>query len=368
MLNIFYKDDDMKREFSLRVGVMVFFIFWCTHGTSVSSSTGESFDNPLINTSWRLVEFQSMDDSIGIIKPDNPSLYTMHLIDNGIVSMRLNCNQARGQWTSEPGPDGNSGRFEFGQLAVTRALCPPPSMDESIASQSSYIRSYLLKDDKLYLSLMADAGIYVWETLKSEQTLVPPVSPEKGGPRNWEVTGISSVLNLRQTPSTSALVTATFSQGVILDNLGCQESEGRYWCYVQEFGGGPVGFVAAEYLKPAVSPNGTVMKGPDDSALRAGKGMFDAMGKLPCAQYRGQPMRGCEYGVARAGGGYATVVVKMTDEAQRALFFRMGTPVGADTSQADGYPEFRSTKENDLHMIRVGDERYEIPDAVIFGD
>jgi len=26
-----------------------------------------------------------------------------------------------------------------------------------------YVRSYTLKDGKLYLSLMADAGIYVWE-------------------------------------------------------------------------------------------------------------------------------------------------------------------------------------------------------------
>ena len=46
----------------------------------------------------------------------------------------------------------------------------------------------------------------------------------------------------------------------------------------------------------------------------------------------------------------------------------MGKPIGADTSEADGYPEFRSNKENDLHLIRVGNERYEIPDAVILGD
>jgi hypothetical protein len=45
----------------------------------------------------------------------------------------------------------------------------------------------------------------------------------------------------------------------------------------------------------------------------------------------------------------------------------MGKPIGADTSQADGYPEFRATKESDLHLIRVGDERYEIADAIVFG-
>jgi hypothetical protein len=45
----------------------------------------------------------------------------------------------------------------------------------------------------------------------------------------------------------------------------------------------------------------------------------------------------------------------------------MGKPVGADISRADGYPEFRATGESDMHMIRLGKERYEIPDAVILG-
>jgi hypothetical protein len=45
----------------------------------------------------------------------------------------------------------------------------------------------------------------------------------------------------------------------------------------------------------------------------------------------------------------------------------MGKPIGADTSEAAGYSEFRATKENDLLIIRIGDERYEIPDAVVLG-
>jgi hypothetical protein len=75
----------------------------------------------------------------------------------------------------------------------------------------------------------------------------------------------------------------------------------------------------------------------------------------------------CEFGVARSGGGYATVVVKKPDGRTRAIFFRMGRPIGADTSKAEGYGEFRATKEGDLHMIRIGSERYEIPAAVILG-
>jgi heat shock protein HslJ len=321
--------------------------------------------NPLAGTVWRLVEFQSMDDTTGTLRPDNPSLYTMRLNSDGTVTMRLNCNNATGTWSVEPSSDGISGRFEFSPLAMTRALCPPPNMDELIAAQSEYIRSFLLKDGKLYLSLMADGGIFAWEPHTDKHTAAAvPAAPDDGGPRNWEVT---SKLNLRKQPSTKAKILTSYALGTILDNLGCQRAEGRIWCDVQRLGGGPRGYVSAEFLKPAVSSDGSVAKGPDDSALRAGQGKFDATGSVPCAQYRGQPMIQCEFGVARAGGGYATVVIKKPDGRTRAIFFRMGRPIGADTSQADGYPGFRATKESDLHLIRIGNERYEIPDSVILG-
>ena len=199
------------------------------------------------------------------------------------------------------------------------------------------------------------------------QTAEVPVAPEDGGPQNWEVIGVSSALNLREQPATTAKIVTSYPAGTILDNLGCQRAEGRVWCDVQQLGGGPRGYVAAEFLKPAVLPDGSVATGPDDSALRAGQGEFDATGNIPCSQTVGQPMAPCDFGVARAGGGNATVVVKMPDGRKRAIFFRMGKPVGADTSQADGYPEFQATQESDLHLIRIGNERFEIPEAAILG-
>jgi hypothetical protein len=131
-------------------------------------------DNPLAGTEWRLVEFQSMDDSIGAIRPDDPSLYTMGLNVDGTVQMRLNCNRANGTWAAEPSADGSSGRFEFGPLSVTTAVCPPPSMDERVTGDAEYIRSYLLKDGRLYLSLMADGGIFAWEPINEEPFRTEP--------------------------------------------------------------------------------------------------------------------------------------------------------------------------------------------------
>ncbi len=130
--------------------------------------------SPLVDTQWRLVEFQSMDDAQGTLRPDDPTLYVMRLKEDGTVDMRLNCNQAGGTWTSEPAEDPSSGSFGFGPLVATQVECPPPSMDQQVLKQAPYISSYLLKDGKLYLSLMADGGIYAWEPHVEQPLLVDP--------------------------------------------------------------------------------------------------------------------------------------------------------------------------------------------------
>jgi heat shock protein HslJ len=89
-----------------------------------------------MGTAWRLVEIQSMDDAVGTFRPDDPSLYTLRLNSDGTAAMRLNCNRATGTWTADASGDGKSGRFEFGSLATTHALCPPTSLDEKIAKHS----------------------------------------------------------------------------------------------------------------------------------------------------------------------------------------------------------------------------------------
>ena len=129
-----------------------------------AAETAEA-DGLLAGTAWRLVEFQSMDDATGAVRPEASQRFTMRLDPDGSVSMELDCNRATGTWSAEPSEDGQSGRFEFGPLAMTRALCPPPNLDERIGRDAEYVRGYLLREGRLYLSLMADAGVYAWEPL-----------------------------------------------------------------------------------------------------------------------------------------------------------------------------------------------------------
>jgi hypothetical protein len=94
---------------------------------------------------------------------------------------------------------------------------------------------------------------------------------------------------------------------------------------------------------------------------------FDATGPVPCARRAGQPMGQCVFGVRREGGGNASVEIKHPDGFRRTIYFARGKATGADTSQADGDVPFSAQRESDLNLIRVGDERYEIPDAVVAG-
>jgi len=145
----------------------------CVSGQScVSVSPSEKKDLPAANSGaadklagsrWRLVEIQSMDDAIGTVRPTDRDAYTMDLNVDGSVSMRLNCNRGVGRWSANPVAKGSEGSFRIGPLAMTRAICPPPSLDERIARDMDYVRSFLLKDGRLHMSLMADGGIYAWE-------------------------------------------------------------------------------------------------------------------------------------------------------------------------------------------------------------
>ncbi|MDX1333853.1 MAG: hypothetical protein R3252_12555, partial [Robiginitalea sp.] len=94
-------------------------------------------------------------------------------------------------------------------------------------------------------------------------------------------------------------------------------------------------------------------------------GNYDARGKVPCKLGRGAPTSNCDFGVVRRGNGDADVQIRMPNGKLRFIYFQNGRAVGYDRSQGGG--TFRASKEVDLYIINIGDERYEIPEAVIYG-
>ena len=75
----------------------------------------------------------------------------------------------------------------------------------------------------------------------------------------------------------------------------------------------------------------------------------------------------CKFGVARAGAGSAAVTVFWPDGGARLVYFEKGEPVRSDRPQADGGGTLSFDRKADLFVLTIGDERFEIPEAVISG-
>ena len=119
--------------------------------------------DPLTGTSRQLLSIESMapGEQPGTTIPD-PSKYTVSFGDDGRAVFTVDCNRGNSPWQAEvAGTD--SGTLTFGPLALTRMFCPQPSADTEVAAALGRVRSFLLSDGKLHLSLEADSGVMHWQ-------------------------------------------------------------------------------------------------------------------------------------------------------------------------------------------------------------
>jgi para-nitrobenzyl esterase len=113
----------------------------------------------LQGTAWQLVKFQGGDGRT--LTPGDPARYTIQFAADGRLAVRVDCNRGSGTWKATPP------RLEFGPLALTRARCPEGSLHDQIVKQWTFVRSFVIKDGRLFLSLMADGGIYEFAPVDS---------------------------------------------------------------------------------------------------------------------------------------------------------------------------------------------------------
>lgn len=110
----------------------------------------------LKGSSWRLVEFVGGDDTRR--SPRDRSRYTLQLEEDGTALVRVDCNRGRGRWRSSA-----PGQIEFDALVLTRAECGPDSLHDLWVRHWPMVRSYVIQDGHLVLSLAADGGTYEFE-------------------------------------------------------------------------------------------------------------------------------------------------------------------------------------------------------------
>jgi hypothetical protein len=178
----------------------------------------------------------------------------------------------------------------------------------------------------------------------------------QGGPDFWRVTAGREPLLLRAAPSRAAQIMMRFDEGAVLRNLGCRMVDGVRWCQVQwPHDAKSQGWVRGERLAES---------GPPAGDARVPGTMFHAMGDIPCAYERGQPLTSCRFGVVRYGAGRADVSIFPPQGEQIIIQFDHSVPAGL---AAGDHGRLSFTKQKDLFLISIGGMRFEIPDAVIHG-
>lgn len=181
-----------------------------------------------------------------------------------------------------------------------------------------------------------------------------------GGPDYWEVdVDDGGALNLRAGPSTRYRRVSALRKADVLQNRGCRMTGEERWCNVRATGSGVTGWVAGRFLRETAPPRPPRM--PEGGPVGNGN-PFDATGKVPCATAAGQPMRACPFGVIREGPGNAGVWIALGDGEERQFLFEAGAPVATSPGGA-----FDHETDGGLTRIHVGEQRFEIPAAVVDG-
>lgn len=130
---------------------------------SLAGCGAGSAAEPLTGTTWQLVSIESMaPDEQPSTTIDDPAKYTVSFGADGQAAFRVDCNRGSGTWQAQAAAD-DSGSLTFGPVALTRMFCPQPSADTQVSAALGRVRSYLIADGRLHLSLEADSGVMHWQ-------------------------------------------------------------------------------------------------------------------------------------------------------------------------------------------------------------
>lgn len=356
----------------------------------------------LIGTTWQLYAIQSMDDAQGTMKISTPNRFTVHFGAEGRVSFQFDCNRGTGNWQAET-TAGGAGTLDFGTIAATRERCASAHIGERVARDMVHVRSYLLKDGNLFMSLMADGGIYEWRPSApaKDSDPAPPAPAAKDNERSVEEVkfskGASSArlkghiqgyhyidyrlgartgqrlkaslhasnalnyFNILPPDSDGAAMFVGSTSGGVFDGL--LPDDGIYTLRVYLMRAGARRneksdfslsvAITGEPLKPVSTTIDAVFPGTP----------FHALTSVPCKPAYSLAVE-CEARVIRRSfDGTATVVLRWEKNGLRRILFVKGEPIATDTFK----PMTFVRSERGWVVKFGGDEHFEIPEPLVYG-
>jgi uncharacterized surface protein with fasciclin (FAS1) repeats/uncharacterized lipoprotein YbaY/heat shock protein HslJ len=100
---------------------------------------------------WTWTEFS--DPVNGTLPIENPDLYTAEFMEDGTVSVKLDCNNGSGSYVAD-----EAGAIDITIGAVTLALCEEDSLGDQFQQYLDAAAIYFFEDGDLLLDLPADSG------------------------------------------------------------------------------------------------------------------------------------------------------------------------------------------------------------------
>ncbi len=122
----------------------------------------------LVGITWYWQGTLMSDDSQFV--PDDRRRYTVLFSRDGRVAVRADCNRGAGKYVLE----GRS--LTISALAVTKAACPPGSLEQRFLAQLSNVASLLWRGDVLHLEIKFDSGTMTFSKALSEARVTGTVT------------------------------------------------------------------------------------------------------------------------------------------------------------------------------------------------
>ena len=112
--------------------------------------------SPLSGTSWQLVRFESSTEVKD--SPGDRNKYTLSFSPDGTAFVRSDCTRGTSTWKS-PG----QGQLHVGPLNHSRGICSWGGGHDRIIRDWLLIRSFLIENGHLFITLTGDVGVYEFE-------------------------------------------------------------------------------------------------------------------------------------------------------------------------------------------------------------
>src|SRR5829696_20391 len=123
----------------------------------------------LTGVRWAWQTCQGSDGTI--VRPDDPSQYTVEFLPDGTLAIQVDCHHAVGTYTV----DNSTVDLRIGER--TTAICPPGALMDRFLRDLDQVTSHVFRGGKLYLALPMDAGVHAF----APNSVAPPAATPATG-------------------------------------------------------------------------------------------------------------------------------------------------------------------------------------------